>query len=198
MRLPILATLLLSGFTCYAQADYVKVHLLVNAVKDWQAPIQNALAAKLNAIPDAQIITDEKCEDCVFQVYVDVNQLLSQASKLFGYDMMILVLGTYDNKLLTLLIEEGEKGAATPEVRKLLRFEKYLISGNMFLAGMEHFYGPTDEISQGYDKAVSLLKSKAIPRYREFQKQFADVLAGFASPEKSAQQSSAEKAKSKI
>lgn len=165
-------------------ADYVNVCLTIDAPKEWQSNIKDNLEAKLNAIPDVQVV--EKADEAAFTILVDVNAVSNKTDEVIGYSLAAVVLGTYDNKILTLVFDEAEKTKLTAEEKAWMPVMKYAVSGNVFLAGFVHTHGSLDNIDAAYDQIVAKLKSKGMPEYRKMIKMIGEAVkrtgAGAALP----------------
>jgi hypothetical protein len=160
VKLVILFITLLSGVS----AETLKVHLTVSAPKKWADAIENTLTRKLNAIPEVEVISEEKCADCFYHVSVDINRVTNKEESIEGYSLMALVYGTLDREVLRLFID---KMALDSELKEFL---KYASSGNIFLAGSVHTHGSLDGISDAYDEIISTFKKNVLPNYREMNR----------------------------
>lgn len=155
--------LLLVASTIAPAQSYINVRLLLSAPDNWMSEIEESLTTKINAIPDVQVVED--ADKAVFTITVDVNAINNKKDELMGYSMMALIVGNYDAKIMTAFFD-GVKSTVKDD--KAVDLMKYVVSGNVFLAGALHTHGSTDKIGDAYDQIVGKLKSKALPELRRF------------------------------
>jgi len=152
---------------------YISVRLEVAAPDEWSATIRSALEAKLNAVPDVQVVEDP--DAAMFTILVDVNAITDKSDNLLGYSLAATIYGSYDERILSAIFDELAKSSDVKAARTF-QLMRYAISGNVFLAGVLHTHGSTQNIDAAYDQIVSELKSNGLPEARKMLTMLASLL----------------------
>jgi hypothetical protein len=154
-------------------ARYINVRLEVAAPDEWSAAVKEALEAKLNAVPDVQVVED--ADAAMFTISVDIDAIVSKSDKLLGYSLAATICGTYDQRFLSAIFDELAKSADDPrDMAGFLQVVQYAVSGNVFLAGVVHTHGSTENLDTAYDQIVAKLKSNGLPAARKMLTMLAD------------------------